>query len=122
MYTIGTCMIGCASDPPSDVAHVQFNSRIAFKLVWAPPLYNRYAISFAHVILYINTIIYPPLYNTHANPPLYNSFVLIDDDGALLGQGSPTGQLPASGDRRRNYSVVQGSKYAVEADKIGASS
>ena len=23
-------------DPPQDVAHVQFRSRIAFKLVWAP--------------------------------------------------------------------------------------
>ena len=83
-------MIGCASDPPSDVAHVQFNSRIAFKLVWAPPLYN--------------------------------SFVLIDDDGALLTKGTPSGQLPSAGERRRNYSIVQGSKYAVEADKIGASS
>jgi hypothetical protein len=27
-----TCMIGCASDPPADVAHIQFRSRIAFKL------------------------------------------------------------------------------------------
>jgi hypothetical protein len=29
-----TCMIGCGSEPPKDVAHVQFQSRIAFKLVW----------------------------------------------------------------------------------------
>jgi hypothetical protein len=29
-----TCMIGCANDPPQDVAHIQFKSRIAFKLVW----------------------------------------------------------------------------------------
>lgn len=29
-----TCMIGCQYDPPNDVAHVQFRSRIAFKLVW----------------------------------------------------------------------------------------
>ena len=31
-----TCAIGCNKDPPSDVAHVQFQSRIAFKLVWVP--------------------------------------------------------------------------------------
>ena len=29
-----TCMMGCAQEPPQDVAHVQFRSRIAFKLVW----------------------------------------------------------------------------------------
>ena len=29
-----TCMMGCNSDPPRDVAHIQFKSRIAFKLVW----------------------------------------------------------------------------------------
>ena len=32
-----TCTNGCHLDPPQDVAHVQFRSRIAFKLVWAPP-------------------------------------------------------------------------------------
>jgi len=31
-----TCAIGCNQDPPSDVAHIQFRSRIAFKLVWVP--------------------------------------------------------------------------------------
>lgn len=31
-----TCAIGCNKDPPQDVAHIQFRSRIAFKLVWAP--------------------------------------------------------------------------------------
>ena len=29
-----TCMIGCNKNPPQDVAHIQFHSRIAFKLVW----------------------------------------------------------------------------------------
>ena len=29
-----TCMSGCHYDPPRDVAHIQFKSRIAFKLVW----------------------------------------------------------------------------------------
>jgi hypothetical protein len=28
--------MGCNRDPPQDVAHVQFRSRIAFKLVWVP--------------------------------------------------------------------------------------
>lgn len=31
-----TCAIGCNQDPPKDVAHIQFRSRIAFKLVWCP--------------------------------------------------------------------------------------
>ena len=31
-----TCAMGCNKDPPVDVAHVQFRSRIAFKLVWVP--------------------------------------------------------------------------------------
>lgn len=32
-----TCAIGCNQSPkPQDVAHVQFRSRIAFKLVWVP--------------------------------------------------------------------------------------
>jgi len=31
-----TCLNGCASDPPRDVAHLQFKSRIAFKMVWSP--------------------------------------------------------------------------------------
>ena len=29
-----TCMMGCDREPPQDVAHLQFRSRIAFKLVW----------------------------------------------------------------------------------------
>eukprot|EP00931_Biecheleriopsis_adriatica_P118980 TRINITY_DN94273_c0_g1_i1.p1 TRINITY_DN94273_c0_g1~~TRINITY_DN94273_c0_g1_i1.p1 ORF type:complete len:265 (+),score=45.19 TRINITY_DN94273_c0_g1_i1:23-817(+) len=32
-----TCTNGAHMTPPSDVAHVQFASRIAFKLVWVPP-------------------------------------------------------------------------------------
>jgi hypothetical protein len=30
-----TCMMGCNREPPADVAHIQFKSRIAFKLVWS---------------------------------------------------------------------------------------
>lgn len=39
-----TCMIGCQKDPPQDVAHVQFQSRIAFKLVWVPPTFERFVL------------------------------------------------------------------------------
>ena len=28
--------MGCSKDPPQDVAHIQFQARIAFKLVWVP--------------------------------------------------------------------------------------
>mmetsp|Transcript_15306 Transcript_15306/g.33791 ORF Transcript_15306/g.33791 Transcript_15306/m.33791 type:complete len:92 (+) Transcript_15306:826-1101(+) len=79
-------MIGCNQDPPNDVAHVQFQSRIAFKLVWAPPTFN--------------------------------TFVLVDDDGKLLAQGTASGSLPAMRERQKNYAVVQGSKYASAADAV----
>jgi hypothetical protein len=83
-----TCMIGCNTEPPRDVAHLQFQSRIAFKLVWVPPTFQ--------------------------------SFVLVDDAGALLAKGSPAegSQLPALEERVMNYKVVKGSKYAVEADRM----
>ena len=81
-----TCTNGCNLDPPRDVAHVQFRSRIAFKLVWCPPTFE--------------------------------TFVLVDDDGALLATGCPTGPgLPDARQRVANYGLVRGSKYAVAADK-----
>lgn len=82
-----TCAIGCGSNPPQDVAHVQFHSRIAFKLVWVP----------------------------NVN---YDSFVLVDDGGTLLAVGRPTGTLPSRRERVMNYKIMEGSKYAVEADKL----
>merc|ERR1712094_71166 len=83
-----TCTNGCASEPPRDVAHVQFRSRIAFKLVWCPPAFT--------------------------------AFVLVDDDGKLLATGTPTGRLPHQGYRAENYLLVKGSKYATEAERVGA--
>lgn len=85
-----TCTNGCHLDPPQDVAHVQFRSRIAFKLVWCPPSFD--------------------------------SFVLVDDEGALLNSGTPTGALPRLNERRLNFELVKGSKYAVEAEKRGEES
>ena len=39
-----TCTNGCHLEPPQDVAHVQFRSRIAFKLVWAPPAFEAFVL------------------------------------------------------------------------------
>mmetsp|Transcript_8840 Transcript_8840/g.19481 ORF Transcript_8840/g.19481 Transcript_8840/m.19481 type:complete len:88 (+) Transcript_8840:654-917(+) len=81
--------MGCNVDPPQDVAHLQFRSRIAYKLVWVPPAYE--------------------------------TFVLVDDDGKLLKKGNPTGVLPTMRDRKMNYKIVMGSKYATVVDQIANS-
>mmetsp|Transcript_3542 Transcript_3542/g.8340 ORF Transcript_3542/g.8340 Transcript_3542/m.8340 type:complete len:237 (+) Transcript_3542:39-749(+) len=39
-----TCTNGCDQDPPQDVAHLQFQSRIAFKLIWCPPDYTSFVL------------------------------------------------------------------------------
>ena len=39
-----TCTNGCNLDPPRDVAHVQFRSRIAWKLVWCPPTFEKFVL------------------------------------------------------------------------------
>ena len=39
-----TCMLGCNANPPQDVAHLQFRSRIAFKLVWSPPDFSTFVL------------------------------------------------------------------------------
>ena len=53
-------------------------------------------------------------------PPSFNTFVLVDDDGKLLATGTPTGQLPHPQWRAENYMLVKGSKYAKEAERVGA--
>ena len=83
-----TCTNGCNVEPPQDVAHVQFKSRIAFKLVWCPPTFT--------------------------------TFVLVDDEGGLLASGTPTGRVPAMRERQGNFAMVQGSKYAREAERVGS--
>lgn len=84
-----TCALGCHTEPPQDVAHVQFQARIAFKLVWVP---NEF----------------------------YDTFVLVDDGGKLLAKGKPLDGLPALAERRQNYHICAGSKYAKEADKLAS--
>ena len=39
-----TCLMNCNLEPPRDVAHVQFQSKIAFKLVWLPPTFDKFAL------------------------------------------------------------------------------
>ena len=89
-----TCMIGCNNispqGVPQDVAHMQFKSRIAFKLVWAPP-------SFTSFVL-----------------------VDDDGNLLNQSSGKLTGDLPSLRERSKNFMVVEGSKYATEAIKKGA--
>jgi len=39
-----TCTNGAHLTPPSDVAHVQFSARVAFKLVWVPSEFNQFVL------------------------------------------------------------------------------
>lgn len=39
-----TCTNGAHLTPPNDVAHTQFRSRIAFKLVWVPPSFDAFVL------------------------------------------------------------------------------
>merc|ERR1719210_2203344 len=39
-----TCTNGAHLTPPSDVAHVQFSSRVAFKLVWVPRDFTQFVL------------------------------------------------------------------------------
>ena len=73
--------MGCHQEPPADVAHLQFASRIAFKLVWCCP-------------------------------PKFETFVLLDDAGALLASGAPTGDLPSLQQRQSNYNAVGNGRYS----------
>merc|ERR1712048_1520040 len=39
-----TCTNGAHLTPPSDVAHAQFSSRVAFKLVWVPSEFTEFVL------------------------------------------------------------------------------
>jgi len=82
-----TCAMGCNKDPPVDVAHVQFRSRIAFKLVWVP------------------------------NEQYDTFVLVDDDGDLLAKgtpSNGPEG-LPSLRERQQNFLIVKGSKYAREA-------
>jgi len=84
-----TCAMGCHHDPPRDVAHLQFQARIAFKLVWVP------------------------------NAKMDVFCLVDDDGKLLAtGKPLPGDDWPALRERQMNYRLVQGSKYATEVDKI----
>lgn len=84
-----TCILGANQEPPRDVAHVQFQSRIAFKLVWAPPTFSSFVlVDDAGKLL------------AHGTPK----------------EGSG---LPSLQQRQKNFEVVRGGRYATEAEKFG---
>lgn len=84
-----TCSNGCHLDPPQDVAHIQFRSRIAFKLVWVPTSeYDTFVLVDDHGEL------------------------------LARGVPIPGDDLPSLSERARNYQVVNGSKYAKVANLI----
>ena len=56
----------------------------------------------------------------HRCPPLYETFVLIDDAGEYLNKGTPTGELPGKAERMHNFRLVVRSKYATVALRVGA--
>ena len=83
------CQIGCHKDPPEDVAHLQFKSRIAFKLVWSP----------------VNNF--------------QSFVLVDDDGKLLAkGTPKNDGFLPPLRERMLNFQAVMGSKYALAADKL----
>jgi hypothetical protein len=82
-----TCAQGGKNEPPADVAHLQFRSKIAWKLVWVPGPADDFA-----------------------------RFVLVDDEGAELASGVPTGSVPARREREYNYRMLEGGRYARAAD------
>lgn len=87
-----TCITGCNQVPPGDVAHVQFKSRIAFKLVWCPTK------QFDTFVL------------------------IDDEGNLLAkGRpcDGPEG-LPPLRERQTNYRIVYGSKYASAAEAVAA--
>lgn len=84
-----TCIVGCHHEPPHDVAHIQFRSRIAFKLVWVPPLFE--------------------------------TFVLVSDEGERLAIGNPSGSLPNYCERKMNFETTGNGRYSREAKKLSKS-
>ena len=86
-----TCALGCNTEPPRDVAHVQFQSRIAFKLVWCPPAFNTFVL-------------------------IDDDGKLLNKGTPKANSG-----LPSIRERQKNFEIVRGSKYAVAAEEIGSS-
>ncbi|KAL7530757.1 hypothetical protein ACHAXR_003657 [Thalassiosira sp. AJA248-18] len=88
-----TCAMGCNVDPPNDVAHIQFRSRVAFKLVWVP------------------------------NAEYDTFVLVDDDGKLLAkGKPSDgPGALPRRREREMNYQIMKGSKYATVVESLASS-
>lgn len=84
-----TCILGANQEPPRDVAHVQFQARIAFKLVWAPPTFSTFVL-------------------------VDDAGKLLAKGTPQEGSG-----LPGLQQRQKNFEVVRGGRYATEAEKVG---
>lgn len=85
-----TCALGCNKEPPQDVAHIQFQARIAFKLVWVP------------------------------NANFDTFVLVDDEGNLLAQGKPNGNDLPALRERQMNYRIVAGSKYAKAADLIAS--
>ena len=84
-----TCILGANQEPPQDVAHVQFQSKVAWKLVWSPK--NDFA-SFA---------------------------LVDDAGSLLnVGTPADDGTLPPLRERQMNYEAVKGGRYARAVDAM----
>lgn len=83
-----TCAIGCNQNPPQDVAHIQFRSRIAFKLVWCPT----------------------KTYDTFV--------LVDDDGKELARGVPSGSTIPSLRERQVNYKIVKGSKYSLVAEEV----
>jgi hypothetical protein len=88
-----TCMIGANQNPPHDVAHVQFKSRVAFKLVWCPPAFEKFV-----------------LVDDEGNWLR---------TGTPSGGGAGGGALPDLSFRKGNFEFVAGGKYERVAREVG---
>ncbi|XP_075255204.1 uncharacterized protein LOC142347924 [Convolutriloba macropyga] len=94
-----TCTNGCNQIPPHDVAHVQFKSRIAFKLVWCPPKFEKFVLVDDEGKL------------LKVGKPLPVEIQSVN---------SLTSNLPDMLYRRSNYELTRGGKYATAAEREGA--
>ena len=88
-----TCSLGANQEPPHDVAHVQFQSKIAWKLVWVPGELGD-----------------------------FSRFVLVDDAGTSLTTGVPTGNVPNIMEREHNFQMLRGGRYAECAKEYESNS
>ena len=115
-----TCTNGCNQEPPRDVAHVQFRSRIAWKLVRCIRAHEAREDAQKCVILCSSA--HPARARQVWCPPAFDTFVLVDDGGELLNTGTPAAgsRLPSRRAREMNFALVKGSKYATEAERVGA--